>query len=333
MSIVRNAKIINHDFLQHCLTLFPGSMSLAFAYGSGVFSQKNNAKSGQMVDFIFAVDDPQGWHEANIAKNPRHYSFLKYLGSGTVSSWQKDYGAKVYFNTLVPVENGTIKYGVISTAALLSDLLDWDTLYVAGRLHKPCRILRPPASDDLSTALRLNLQSALHTALLLLPSHFSERELYTKIASLSYIGDFRMWVGEDKNKVSNIVDGQLQEFSELYAPARESLSEFMEVTNGSGRQDVSPAARFYHLSMLPRELQTCVTRRWNRDGRHRDVEDVLRAAACDIYSNGVIVGGLGDITRMRNISQSIKGIFTAGLIKSVRYSARKLTKMFRSMRR
>ena len=59
-----------------------------------------------MVDFIFAVDDPQSWHAANIARNPRHYSFLKYLGSGTVSSWQKDYGAKVYFNTLVPVENG-----------------------------------------------------------------------------------------------------------------------------------------------------------------------------------------------------------------------------------
>ena len=64
-----------------------------------------------------------------------------------------------------------------------------------------------------------------------------------------------MWVGEDKNKVSNIVSGQLAEFAELYAPARESLSEYMEVTNGAGRQDVSPAARFYHLSMLPRELQ------------------------------------------------------------------------------
>ena len=64
-----------------------------------------------------------------------------------------------------------------------------------------------------------------------------------------------MWVGEDKNKVSNIVDSQLGHFAELYAPVRESLSEYMEVVDGAGRQDVSPAARFYHLSMLPRELQ------------------------------------------------------------------------------
>ncbi|XP_037087397.1 phosphatidate cytidylyltransferase, mitochondrial-like isoform X2 [Pollicipes pollicipes] len=318
-------------FFTNVCHYFLGRYLFAFAYGSSVFNQKNNTKADRMVDFIFAVDDPQAWHEANIAKNPRHYSFLKYLGSGTVASCQKDYGAKVYFNTLIPVENGTIKYGVISTAALLSDLLDWDTLYVAGRLHKPCRVLLPPANDDLQTAMKLNLQSALHTALLLLPSHFTERELYTKITSLSYTGDFRMWVGEDKNKVANIVDGQVAEFCELYAPARESLSEYMEVVEGAGRQDVSPAARLYHLTMLPRELQVCLARRWNRDGRHRDVEDVLRAAACDIYSSGVIVRGLGDIVRMRNIAQSVKGVLTAGVVKSVRYSARKLVKMFRSM--
>jgi Phosphatidate cytidylyltransferase, mitochondrial len=45
---------------------FP-SVQAAFGYGSGIFKQPSAAGSrhaGQpMLDFIFAVRDPQGWHE------------------------------------------------------------------------------------------------------------------------------------------------------------------------------------------------------------------------------------------------------------------------------
>jgi Phosphatidate cytidylyltransferase, mitochondrial len=50
----------------HLLQDFP-SVQAAFGYGSGIFKQHSAAggrhASQPMLDFIFAVRDPQGWHE------------------------------------------------------------------------------------------------------------------------------------------------------------------------------------------------------------------------------------------------------------------------------
>ena len=77
----------------------------------------------------------------------------------------------------------------------LHQLLDWETLYVAGRLHKPVNILEMAENKDdsggLNAALRNNLEAALSTALLSLPLCFDERDLYLAIASISYTGDLR----------------------------------------------------------------------------------------------------------------------------------------------
>jgi Phosphatidate cytidylyltransferase, mitochondrial len=45
--------------------------------------------------------------------------------------------------------------------------------------------------QELHLSLRMNLTSALHTSLLLLPDKFNEAQLFMTIASLSYTGDFR----------------------------------------------------------------------------------------------------------------------------------------------
>jgi translocator assembly and maintenance protein 41 len=141
-------------------------VAFTMAYGSGVFQQKNHDASASMVDLVFAVDDPLAWHEQNLEHNPQHYSVLKYLGAANVAAFQENFGAGVYYNTLVGIDAGyrvvvpgrltiantlqvplkgkllgtrLIKYGVVSTKTLCEDLRTWKTLYLSGRMHKPVR--------------------------------------------------------------------------------------------------------------------------------------------------------------------------------------------------
>ncbi|XP_042240552.1 phosphatidate cytidylyltransferase, mitochondrial-like isoform X1 [Homarus americanus] len=316
---------------------FPKGYSIAFAYGSGVFKQVGHKNvRDNMIDFILAVRDPLEWHKANMANNPKHYSALRYGGPHFVTSIQEKWGAKVYFNTLIPTHEGMIKYGVISHTSLITDLLDWDTLYIAGRLHKPVLMLHKDSADDeLRSALKINLYSALHTALLLLPESFSEDQLYLALAGVSYTGDFRMHVGEDQNKVRNIVQAQTQEFRNLYSPLLKELEEYvvLDQFKGMGEQDTSPPARLFHLSMLPKRLQLMLIKEFNVDRRSRDLEDVLRAAAHDTDCADVIVKGIQDIVMTPSLTQSLKGLLTAGAVKSVKYSYSKLKKMWKSLQR
>ncbi|PSN30964.1 hypothetical protein C0J52_24252 [Blattella germanica] len=269
------------------LSTFPQNFSFCFAYGSGVFKQAGSDMTKNMIDMVFTVEDPSAWHKENISRNPSHYSSLHWLGYRAVAHVQENWGAKVYFNALVPVEEEgvIIKYGVISRSALVADLLDWSELYLAGRLHKPVQIIHKPSSSELRSALQLNLHSAVHTALLMLPEHFSETELYITISGLSYSGDFRMTFGEDKKKVEKIVLPQIESFRTLYTPVINSLHNFVEVSKESGlcSQDASPLARIHHLNQLPRTPQRAMVRLWNRDsGKLRqDIEDALRAIAYD----------------------------------------------------
>ena len=66
-----------------------------------------------------------------------------------------------------------------------------------------------------------------------------------------------MYVGEDQNKVRNIVVAQMREFRTLYMPVLKELEEYVivDTLQGMGEQDTSPPARLYHLSMLPKRLQ------------------------------------------------------------------------------
>jgi len=231
---------VNEDFkdaLRNILWQFRAPIRYAFAYGSGVFSQSSSPSAqtlsphphppeavtkwqqegGKIIDFIFGVSYTHHWHDINLQNHKDHYSGLRRLGSYAISKIQDSWGAGVYFNPYINVNGVMIKYGVVNLDTICKDLSEWDTLYLAGRLQKPVKILRDDPKVRLAN--QINLMSAVRTALLMLPEKFTEKQLYEQIAGISYLGDPRMTLGgENMRKVSNIVSHQLPNFRQLYLP-------------------------------------------------------------------------------------------------------------------
>lgn len=330
---IQTSSVLYRRILSH----FPQDISLAFTYGSGVFRQTGTTQGqmgNNMIDFVIAVDDPPTWHTMNLMQNRKHYSLLRFLGPKQVSSMQMNYGAGVYYNTLVPCDGRVIKYGVISTDTLIEDLLHWKTLYVSGRLHKPVKILVQNENGKLRAALVSNLKSAVTAAFLMLPESFSEEDLFVQIAGLSYAGDFRMVIGEDKSKVLNIVKANLPHFQMLYSNILQDCPQVVyKQHQGKLEIDKSPEGQFVQLMGLPRTLQQQITRIVDPPGKNRDVEEMLLQVAQDPDCGLVVQQGISAIVKSSSITQSAKGILTAGLLKTVSYSMKKLQKMWKGSRR
>jgi translocator assembly and maintenance protein 41 len=377
---------INEEFkesLRQMLWQFRAPIRYAFAYGSGVFSQSGASKptassmtphpnppeavvkwqrgGGKMIDFIFGVSHTQHWHSINMHQYPEHYSFLRRFGSGLVSRVQDDFGAGVYFNPYITVNGTLIKYGVVNLDTLQKDLSQWDTLYLAGRLHKPVKILRDDPKVRLAN--QINLISALRTALLMLGPKFSENDLYTKIAGISYMGDPRMdFRGEDPNKVRNIVANQLPNFRLLYAPLVDELPnvQYNDAGNKSKdwiadtdnncemSQDMDPKRRGNMVRRLPVSFRSKIymeyRKKWqipgaefNRMMEERKDEDEKgfkrreggsfdQRIANENDLKEVAVHVIRQTVRWPSWSQSIKGFVTAGPSRSLKYMGEKRAK-------
>ncbi|KAI7777431.1 hypothetical protein LA080_003526 [Diaporthe eres] len=381
--------VINAEFkeaLRQIPWQFRAPVRYCFAYGSGVFPQSKpdgrvasaeeiarvhpkappavqKAQDGtpKMIDFIFGVTFTQHWHSLNINQHRDHYSGLASLGSGAVSYVQDKMGAGVYFNTHVVVNGILIKYGVVNIDALCHDLTDWDTLYLAGRLHKPVKILRDDARVRLAN--QINLLSALRTALLLLPDRFTELELYNTIAGISYLGDPRMTLPtENPQKVGNIVGNNLPNFRRLYTPLIENLSnvefddprctephwEWDEDANLKLQQDMDPIKRGNMVRRLPKAFRSRLYFQYQKKFAIPQLEfDEMMAADASSSAKKRLAGG-GFETRIaqddpadlrKNVrrvikqtigwpstTQSLKGLLTGGVRKSFGYVWEKIEK-------
>lgn len=327
-----------------------GENSVSFGYGSGVFEQGGYEKAKPQVDFIHIVDDPMKFHRQNWARHPEHYSSLLQLGWRTLERFQTA-GAGVYFNPYVHMKDlqgvdRMIKYGVVSIETALLDLDLWQTMYIAGRLQKPVAFFGSP--DWLKAANQRNLESALNLGILLLASRkkkltkFTPSELFEEIALISYMGDPRMMVGgENPNKVKNIVSKQLELFTELYQPHVDKLINkglLQIASNGDYKAELDDESVAIMLSSMPLVFKQKLLKTYYETSCKK------QALAAQVHHNQTFVGpfmrDLSGNTRLRMslvnslrttiawpaLIQSLKGIFTAGLVKSARYAWEKKLK-------
>ncbi|CAM9106839.1 unnamed protein product [Ascophyllum nodosum] len=325
---------ILNDKLTELIEAFP-AVDFAFAYGSGVIQQQgyskhvSSASELPMLDLVLAVKDSEAWHRSNLeSRNSEHYSGVaRLLGAGRVAQLQEGFGAKMYYNTLIPITSTphrgrSMKYGVISTKHLTEDLRDWTWLYAAGRLQKPVRVIQ--ASGEVSSAIQENLVSATKVALLLLPESFSAKELYKTIAGLSYTGDFRMYFGENPNKVRNIVASTLDRFQNLYDPAIQTIPGLVAKGHdcSSYDQDTSPSARMALARALPLALRGQLPTLIGKGGPSGGLENRWAPTAKDVSR------ALAAVVSRSSLRQGVKGLLTAGLLKSASYSFAKVSHAF-----
>ncbi|EKD18682.1 MMP37-like protein [Drepanopeziza brunnea f. sp. 'multigermtubi' MB_m1] len=324
---------------------------------------KQQGGTPKMIDFIFGVSYTEHWHSLNLNQHRDHYSALGSLGSGAVSAVQDKWGAGVYFNPFVTVNGTLIKYGVVNLDTLCTDLSEWTTLYLAGRLQKPVKILR----DDprVRLANQVNLLSALRTALLLLPPNFTELELYGVIANISYMGDPRMaFPTEDKSKVANIVGNNLPHFRRLYSPLIENLPNVSfddprcsdpdwaadETANVCLAQDMDPVKRGNMVRRLPKDFRSKLYFQYQEKYQipRSEFNQMLEAASDENSTRINRRQGGGFEQKIANeppedlreeiryvikktigwpsTSQSLKGILTSGIGRSWRYMSEKMAK-------
>ncbi|KAJ1666615.1 Mitochondrial translocator assembly and maintenance protein 41, partial [Coemansia sp. RSA 1646] len=328
---MRSAQKEIRSQLSGVLEHFGAPIRYAFAYGSGVYKQAGyGADSKPMVDMIFAVSHPDHWHALNISQNRAHYSFMGTMGSNAVTFVQDRMGAGVYYNPFVELNGVVIKYGVVSMDTLSSDLLNWDTLYLAGRMHKPTLTLRRDPLMRISK--QVNLTHAVRAALLMLPKNFAVSELFRTIASLSFAGDFRMKIGgENPNKVHNIVEAQMPLFKTRYSSIIEGLPNLEFIGQELLQQDMNPKARASMLRKMPNNFYDQLVRQGRKSGAKLppglgaetvNTERLVSMGNIDTLANKAIES----IVARPALTQSVKGILSSGLSKSISYMYAKNSK-------
>ena len=284
------------DFINDFLNERPDVVA-AFGYGSGVFKQLGyNNKEKPQIDLILIVSNIIEWHKKNIDKNPKDYSFIgkMFFLNADVSKIKGITG--ITYQSNIDYNKHLFKYGVIEYEDFVRHMETWDSFYVPGRFQKPILVIK--SNDVIDNLILQNRRNACKIGLLFLNSN-NLNDLYLSICNLSYAGDTRMKVAENPNKVNNIVGASYDKFYEMY--------DFDDLYKKNGNQ----IEYKINLDDLPFELAKYIQGVDDKDKKDKIIEYLY------------------NLNKKESYDQTLKGIKTNGVVKSVKYGIAKDLKRIR----
>ncbi|KAF2287086.1 hypothetical protein GH714_038066 [Hevea brasiliensis] len=322
--------------LKSFLKVLP-SVEFCCVYGSALHPNNNDKSS--MVDYILGVSDPRQWHSENLRLNGDHYaSWMVHLGGAKlITEVADEIGVGVHFNPFVRWNGKMLKYGVVRMHDLVQDILNWKRFYLCGRLQKPVHILVD--NVDIGNVNSVNLKAALSAALLILPSKFTEEDLYSKICSLSYMGDLRMLFAEDKNKVKKIVQGQFGLFQSMYAPFLQEYEAKELLRFSSFNSDQANISQDCGLSVTRSLVHALPPLVRNKFGMKLGEKKMLNDSGRVVRE--VVISSREEAARcmqkvlrrtvmVSSLRQAVSGLLAVGGINATRYVASKMHKAWKS---
>ena len=278
-----------------------------YGYGSGVFKQSGYTdRDKPQIDMIFIVDDLKKWHLKNIRLNPKDYSFTAklYFKNASISKLKGNTGI-VYLSNIVE-EGSVYKYGTIEEKDLEKYLQNWESFYLPGRFQK--MVLPIIESDKITKMNEKNRESALFTALLTLPEDKNKLiDIYTQICGLSYLGDTRMKFAENPRKVLNIVEGSYDIFKNIYGTNNSYFK-----TNKKDEVTIDYAKLMKDIDKLPKSLLEYL---------EEDIENQNRDSIRE-----KILTYFTELNKKESSKQTIKGLYSNGIIRSIKYASQKVLK-------
>ncbi len=298
--------------IESLVSLFPETDAV-FGYGSGAFYQPGyDDKTKKQLDVIIAVDNIVEWNKRNIIDNPTLYPLLSKVFYSRATEERQKNGARICYTSYINAAGETFKIGVIETKDLISDLLNWDTFYLAGRFQK--EMLTVKGDKRIEQANKINRYNALTLAFLMLDTKMAntKEEVYRSICSLSYLGDSRKKLGaEDPEKEKKLLKGSFEFFNSTYLPdERWSI-------NQDGTVSVNCVELEKAVSKLPVSFKSAI----NDAKRENGLSDLTSPLIRETIANH-----LKKLNSISSKKQTRKGIYTTGVGRSIRYAGAKLMK-------